>query len=172
MTGNVEIRCVVNGVSWRGAVPADGALLDLLRGPLGLHGTKRGCEMLACGVCTVLVDDRPVSACGMFAVDVDGAQVRTVEGLGDGDGDGDGLGPLQQEFAARVAAQCGFCTSGQLMSATALIETHPAVTRAEIRDWMSTNLCRCGSYAGIVEAVEAAHAACWPRRNGKGRTTS
>jgi xanthine dehydrogenase YagT iron-sulfur-binding subunit len=167
VTGDVDIECVVNGVAWRGAVPAGASLLDLLRGPFGLHGTKRGCEMLVCGVCTVLVDGRPVSACGMFAADVDGAEVRTVEGLADGEE----LSPLQRAFADRVAAQCGYCTPGQLMSATALLETHGVVTKAQAREWMCANLCRCGSYAGIVEAVLAANSTDRPR-NEQGRTTS
>jgi xanthine dehydrogenase YagT iron-sulfur-binding subunit len=167
VTGDVDIECVVNGVAWRGAVPAADSLLDLLRGPFGLHGPKRGCEMLVCGVCTVLVDGRPVSACGMFAADADGAEVRTVEGLADGEG----LSPLQRAFADRVAAQCGYCTPGQLMTATALLESHGVVTRAQAREWMCANLCRCGSYAGIVEAVLAAHTADRPH-NEQGRTTT
>jgi aerobic-type carbon monoxide dehydrogenase small subunit (CoxS/CutS family) len=112
---------------------------------------------MACGVCTVLVDDRPVSACGMPAVDIDGARVRTVEGLGAGGQ----LDALQRAFVSHVAAQCGYCTPGQLMSATALIDSGPALTRAEIVDWMRTNLCRCGSYAAIVDAIATAHASRW-----------
>jgi aerobic-type carbon monoxide dehydrogenase small subunit (CoxS/CutS family) len=165
MNGDVEITCTVNGVPWHGRAPVGGSLLDLLRGPLGLTGAKRGCEMLACGVCTVLIDGRPVSACGMFASDLDGTAMRTVEGLAPG---GE-LSDLQRAFADRVAAQCGYCTSGQLMTATALIETHAELTRADIRDWMRTNLCRCGSYAGIVEAVEAAHEAYWSDRRAQTR---
>jgi aerobic-type carbon monoxide dehydrogenase small subunit (CoxS/CutS family) len=163
----VEIGCVVNGVVWRGVVPAGASLLELLRGPLGLRGPKRGCEMLVCGVCTVLVDGRPISACGMFAADVDGAVVRTVEGLAEGDR----LSALQRAFADRVAAQCGYCTPGQLMSATALLEIHGVVTKAQVREWMCANLCRCGSYAGIVDAVLAADAAD-RLRNEQGRTAS
>jgi aerobic-type carbon monoxide dehydrogenase small subunit (CoxS/CutS family) len=153
----VAISCKINGTSWHGSVPAAGTLLDLLRRDLGMVGTKRGCELLTCGVCTVLVDGRPVSACGMFAVDIDGTDVRTIEGLRvDGE-----LNVLQRAFADRVAAQCGFCTSGQLMAATALIESHPGLARAEIVAWMRANLCRCGSYVGIVEAITDAHAAVW-----------
>lgn len=168
----VDIACVVNGVPWRGPVAVGGTVLDLLRGEMGLRGAKRGCELMTCGVCTVLVDGRPISACGMFAVDLDGCELRTVEGLSAGGGEPAGavtanaepssgeLSPLQREFADRVAAQCGYCTSGQLMSATALIASHAdeRLSRDEIRRWMQTNLCRCGSYGGVVEAIEAAHA--------------
>jgi aerobic carbon-monoxide dehydrogenase small subunit len=105
-------------------------------------------------VCTVLLDGRPVSACGVFAVDADAASIRTVEGLQNGAE----LNALQQAFADRVAAQCGYCTAGQLMSATALIESHESLNREQIRRWMQTNLCRCGSYTGVIEAIETVHA--------------
>ena len=151
---DTEITCTLNGKRWRGRVPTTRTLLELLRTDMGLRGTKRGCEMMSCGVCTVLLDGRPVSACGVFAVDVDAASVRTVEGLQSGED----LNALQQAFADRVAAQCGYCTAGQLMSATALIESHESLSREQIRQWMQTNLCRCGSYTGVIEAIEMVHA--------------
>lgn len=150
--GSVEIKVTINGEGWQGLVEPSDVLLDLLRDRLHLTGTKRGCEMLACGACTVLVDGLPVSACGMLAVDADSRDVLTIEGLGCSDG----LTRLQRAFVSKVAAQCGYCTSGQLMNATALLRTHRQPTRPQIQEWMRANLCRCGSYGGIVAAIEAA----------------
>jgi aerobic-type carbon monoxide dehydrogenase small subunit (CoxS/CutS family) len=150
----VGIRFEINGEPWEGTVPPTEVLLDFLRGALGLIGTKRGCEWMSCGVCTVLLDGLPVSSCGMLAADVDGAEVRTVESLSAG---GE-LTPLQAAFVERVGSQCGYCTPGQLMTATALLETGEPLTPERVKDWMQTNLCRCGSYVGILEAIEAAAA--------------
>jgi aerobic-type carbon monoxide dehydrogenase small subunit (CoxS/CutS family) len=149
----VPVTTTINGRKWSGAVRPDGTLLDLLRDEIGLLGTKRGCEWMSCGACTVIVDGRPVSSCGFFASDVDGLSVRTVESLADEDGR---LTPLQQAFVENVASQCGYCTSGQLMSATALLESGTRPSRTEIQRWMQTNLCRCASYAGILAAIETA----------------
>ena len=156
------ITTTINGRPWSGTVRADGTLLDLLRDGLGLLGTKRGCEWMSCGACTVIVDDRPVSACGFLAVDIDGVTVRTVEGLASADGT---VTPLQQAFVDNVASQCGYCTSGQLMSATALLESAARPSREEIRRWMQANLCRCASYVGILAAIEHAAAVIYQERD-------
>jgi aerobic-type carbon monoxide dehydrogenase small subunit (CoxS/CutS family) len=153
------ISTTINGTGWTGEVRPGGTLLDLLRDELRLLGTKRGCEWMSCGACTVLVDGRPVSSCGFFASDVDGASVRTIESLAGPDGE---LDPLQQAFVTNVASQCGYCTSGQLMSATALIESGLRPTRVEIQRWMQTNLCRCAGYEGILDSIETALARVHP----------
>ena len=135
-------------------VELESTLLDLLRDGAGLTGTKRGCEVGACGGCTVIVDGRRVNACLVLAVSADGAEVTTIEGLAP---DGQ-LHPLQREFIERDALQCGACTPGQVMSAFGyLAEGHvcPA-DPAVIREWMSGNLCRCGAYPAIVAAIAAA----------------
>jgi carbon-monoxide dehydrogenase small subunit len=124
-------------------------LADVLRDRLGLTGTKISCDAQVCGACTVLVDDIPVSACTYLAVDADRRAVRTVEGL---DGNGE-LTPLQQAFIETAAFQCGFCTPGMLMAATALLEDDPAPSRDDVIHGLEGNLCRCTGYAPIIEAV-------------------
>jgi carbon-monoxide dehydrogenase small subunit len=124
-------------------------LADVLRDRLGLTGTKISCDAQVCGACTVLVDDIPVSACTYLAVDADRRAVRTVEGL---DGTGE-LTPLQQAFIETAAFQCGFCTPGMLMAATALLEDDPAPSRDDVIHGLEGNLCRCTGYAPIIEAV-------------------
>jgi carbon-monoxide dehydrogenase small subunit len=129
-------------------------LADVVRDRLGLTGTKVSCDAQVCGACSVLVDDLAVSACTFLAVDADGRRVRTVEGLArDGH-----LSPLQQAFIDRAAFQCGFCTPGMLMAATALLEENPSPTRAEVVEGLEGNLCRCTGYVPIVDAVLAASA--------------
>ncbi|MEV4281263.1 (2Fe-2S)-binding protein [Actinoplanes xinjiangensis] len=128
------------------------SLLDLLREQLGLTGTKKGCDAGACGACTVLVDGRRVNGCLTLARRLDGAAVTTVEGLADGDE----LHPLQQAFIDHDAFQCGFCTPGQIVSGTACIAEGHTGSPAEIREWMSGNICRCGAYPRIVTAVQQA----------------
>ncbi|GGX96336.1 (2Fe-2S)-binding protein [Streptomyces minutiscleroticus] len=164
----------VNGVPHTLAVDNRRVLLDLLREDLGLTGAKKGCDQGQCGACTVLVDGRRVNSCLLPAVALDGSAVTTVEGLADGDEgtDGDGLHPLQRAFLDRDAFQCGYCTPGQICSALGAIGEaaagHPShvtdpgappgrpvpLTRDEIRERLSGNLCRCGAYPHIVEAVE------------------
>ncbi|MER8391857.1 (2Fe-2S)-binding protein [Mesorhizobium sp. M1340] len=127
-------------------------LLDLLRERLHLTGTKKGCNFGECGACTVHLDGRRVNACMILAVSCEGREVTTIEGLADGDA----LHPVQQAFIDHDGFQCGFCTPGQVMSAAALIEEGHTGSDAEIREWMSGNLCRCSAYPQIVEAVRAA----------------
>ena len=130
----------------------DASLLAVLRDDLELTGTKEGCDRGECGACTVLVDDRPAYACSQLALWMDGRQVTTVEGL-----ERNGvLSPLQQAFITHDAPQCGFCTSGQLMTATALLKSNPHPTADEVSTAMAGNLCRCANYNRYVEAVVAA----------------
>ena len=147
-----RIRLTVNGVAQRIEVEDRWTLVELLRDHVGLTGTKIGCDRGECGACTVLLDGRPVYSCSQLAVWADGRTVQTVEGLArDGR-----LSPLQQAFVDHNAAQCGFCTSGQLMAATALLARSPRPTAPQVRAGMAGNLCRCSNYNAIVEAVLAA----------------
>jgi xanthine dehydrogenase YagT iron-sulfur-binding subunit len=155
----------INGRTVAVDVDVRTSLLDLLRDHLGLTGAKKGCNQGACGACTVLVDGERINACLALAVQYQGREVTTVEGLGDGDG----LAPLQKAFVAHDGFQCGYCTPGQLCSAigmaselargvpshvTADLADHTiALTRDELRERMSGNLCRCGAYNGIVAAI-------------------
>lgn len=145
----VTIAATVNGEPWSGVVAVDELLLDLLRLRLGLTGAKRGCNTQVCGACTVLVDGGPVSACTYLAFEVDGREVRTVEGLA-----GEEVTPLQDAFVRNVAQQCGYCTSGQLMACTALLERRDDPDETEIREWMRGNVCRCGCYPAILSSVQ------------------
>ncbi|MFN0161637.1 MAG: (2Fe-2S)-binding protein [Burkholderiales bacterium] len=146
------IELTVNGEAHAVEVPAKRLLADLLRDDLLLTGTKRGCETGVCGACSVLVDGRLVKSCLMLAVQARGAQVSTVEGLATSGQ----LNLLQQCFAAHGGLQCGYCTPGFLMAATALLAANPNPTEAEVREALDGNLCRCTGYAGIVESVLAA----------------
>jgi carbon-monoxide dehydrogenase small subunit len=127
-------------------------LADAIRGDCGLTGTHLGCEHGVCGACTIVLDGAPVRACLMFAVQADGCTLRTVEGLAEGDS----FHPLQQAFMEHHALQCGFCTPGFLMLAVALLEHNPDPGDDEIRDALSSNLCRCTGYQNILKAVSAA----------------
>ena len=148
----MSIAVRVNGREHRVAVDARVTLLDFLREQLGLTGTKKGCNFGECGACTVHLDGRRVNACMVLAASVDGREVTTIEGLANG---GE-LHPVQQAFIDHDGFQCGFCTPGQIMSAVALIEEGHVSSEAEIREWMSGNLCRCSAYPQIVAAVQAA----------------
>jgi aerobic carbon-monoxide dehydrogenase small subunit len=148
-----SVRFELNGEPLEVTVPAERLVIDLLRDELGATGTKLGCGVGVCGACTVLVDGRPMSACLLLATQLDGTRVRTVEGLATGDG---ALTPLQEAFIRHGGFQCGICTSGQLMAATALLEERPSPSEEEIRSWLMGNLCRCTGYYQIVEAVRAA----------------
>jgi xanthine dehydrogenase YagT iron-sulfur-binding subunit len=148
-TSKTTIRLTVNGDSRRVEVDDRWTLAELLRDHLELTGTKIGCNRGECGACTVLLDGKPVYSCSQLAVWADGRTIRTVEGLRRGDE----ISPLQRAFMDHNGPQCGFCTSGQLMTATALLEENPDATPDEVRAAMVGNLCRCSNYNAIVEAV-------------------
>ncbi len=141
----------VNGRHHRLQVEAWVSLLDLLRDRLQLTGTKKGCDHGQCGACTVLVDGRRINSCLTLAVMQDGCRITTVEGLADGER----LHPLQRAFIEHDAFQCGYCTPGQLCSAVGLIDEGQACSRDQVRELMSGNLCRCGAYPQITDAVMA-----------------
>ncbi|HEX6013545.1 MAG TPA: (2Fe-2S)-binding protein [Geminicoccaceae bacterium] len=147
-----DLTLHVNGVEHRIALEARVSLLDALRERLQLTGTKKGCNHGECGACTVHLDGRRVNACMVLAVAAEGREVTTIEGLASGDA----LHPVQRAFIDEDAFQCGFCTPGQVMSAVACIAEDHTSSEAEIREWMSGNLCRCSAYPQIVEAVKAA----------------
>ena len=142
-------RITVNGKSHARVVDARLTLADLLRHELGLTGTHLGCEHGVCGVCTVLVDSHSARSCLMFAVQANGCEVTTVEGLTPDDG----LSVLQQAFVDNHGLQCGFCTPGMLVTLTELLRDNADPSEAEVRDALSGNLCRCTGYAGIVAAA-------------------
>lgn len=141
----------LNGFPVDALVKPTDTLLDVLREKLGVVSVKRGCDTGDCGACTVLLDGEPIRSCLTIALTIAGEKIETVEGLTQGGK----LHPLQQSFHEHYAAQCGFCTPGMLMSAKALLDKNPKPTRAEIVEAISGNLCRCGSYQEIVEAIEA-----------------
>jgi len=144
------INVTVNGQAVRRAVEPRLTLVDFLRQELRLTGTHTGCEMGACGACLVLQDDRPVHACLMFAVQADGAVIETIEGLTERAV----IADLQTAFHDRNALQCGFCTAGMLVTAYGLLAQYGVPSRAEIRDALSGNYCRCTGYEAIVDAID------------------
>ena len=148
-----SLQVILNGQPRTVTVPANRLLLHLLRDDLGLTGTKEGCSVGVCGACSVLVDGVLVSACLLPAVMLDGASITTVEGLAPDD---EHLSPLQEAFIRHGGFQCGICTPGQLIAATALLEETPRPTEAQVQAWMMGNLCRCTGYCQIVESVLAA----------------
>ena len=146
----LSLSLTINGRQHRLAVEPWVTLLDLLREEIHLTGSKKGCDHGQCGACTVLIDGKRINSCLVLAVTLDGADLVTVEGL---EADG-ALHPLQEAFIERDAFQCGYCTPGQLCSAVGLLNEGHAKTREEIRENMSGNLCRCGAYTNIVDAIE------------------
>ena len=152
MSEAVRLRVRVNGRAHELDVPVQAFLLDVLRDRLDLKGAKRSCDAEVCGACTVLVDGLAVSACTYLAVEADGREILTVEGLADGDR----LHPVQQAFVDAGAVQCGFCTAGMLLTTKALLDEHPAPTRDDVLHYLRGSLCRCTGYRKIIEAVLAA----------------
>ncbi len=147
-----RVTLQVNETSYPLEIEPGRTLLSVLRGELGLTGSKEGCDDSECGACMVLIDGRPVNSCSYLALQADGRQVTTVEGLASGST----LHPLQRAFLEHGGVQCGFCTPGMLISATALLRSNPDPTEDDIRAGLSGNLCRCTGYVGIVAAVQAA----------------
>ena len=146
------IKFTVNGEVYELLVRPEQTLLDVLRRELKLMGTKKGCDTGDCGACTVLVDGTAVNSCLVLAVEVNGRQVMTIEGLANGPE----LHPLQKSFVEYGAIQCGFCTPGMVLTAKALLEENPSPTEEEIKHALAGNLCRCTGYAKIIDAVIAA----------------
>ncbi|WP_191495703.1 (2Fe-2S)-binding protein [Mycobacterium simulans] len=146
------VHAEINGEHRQITVDNRTSLLDMLRERAGLPGTKKGCDQGACGSCTVLVDGRRINSCLTLAVMHDGARITTIEGLAEHGR----LHPLQQAFIDEDAFQCGYCTPGQIMSGIGCIAEGHAGSAAEIREWMSGNICRCGAYPNIVNAVASA----------------
>jgi aerobic-type carbon monoxide dehydrogenase small subunit (CoxS/CutS family) len=141
----------VNGIGYELELDPSTTLLVAVRDAVGLTGAKEGCDDSECGACMMLLDGRPVNSCSYLALQAEGSEVTTVEGLSDGAD----LAPLQRAFLEHGGVQCGFCTPGMLISATALLETNPHPTEREVRVALSGNLCRCTGYDGIVNAVLA-----------------
>jgi xanthine dehydrogenase YagT iron-sulfur-binding subunit len=151
--GAISIAVRVNGQSHSLALDPRTSLLDLLRERLALTGAKKGCDHGQCGACTVHLDGRRVVSCLTPAVQVDGREVTTIEGLTESDGS---LHPMQKAFIDHDALQCGYCTPGQIMSAVACVREGHATSPEQIREYMSGNICRCGAYVGIVAAIQDA----------------
>jgi carbon-monoxide dehydrogenase small subunit len=148
-----SISVTVNGETRRGHVEARKTLADFLREDCGLTGTHLGCEHGVCGACTILLDGDAVRACLVFAVQADGAEITTIEGIGARDGT---LSPIQEAFRQCHGLQCGFCTPGFVVSVTAFLDANPDPTEQEIREGLSGNLCRCTGYQNIIKAVKMA----------------
>jgi len=146
----VLLKMVVNGKPMEVKVDPTWTLLYVLREELKLTGTKKGCEKGDCGACTVLLQGKPVNSCLVLALQAEGREIETIEGLGEADN----LHPLQKSFIVNGAVQCGFCTAGMLLSAAALLRKNPDPTEKEIRTAISGNLCRCTGYQKIVKAIQ------------------
>jgi aerobic carbon-monoxide dehydrogenase small subunit len=147
----IEIRTVINGRELEATVKPNQTLLEFLRDDLSLRGSVEGCGVGVCGSCTVLVEGRPVSSCLMLATNIEGKEVTTIEGLAVGDE----LDPVQQAFLEHQAFQCGYCTPGMIMATKALLQSNPRPTEEEVRDYLSGNICRCGTYAEVLAAVKS-----------------
>ncbi|GAB4112056.1 MAG: glyceraldehyde dehydrogenase subunit gamma [Candidatus Caldatribacteriota bacterium] len=145
-----EIEFILNGKKRKLEVRPNDLLLNIIREDLYLTGTKYGCGIGECGVCTVLLNGEPVLSCLTLAITVDGKEITTIEGLAQGDE----LHPLQKAFLRNGAIQCGFCTPGMILTATALLRENPDATEDEIRDYMRGNLCRCTGYVQIIKAIK------------------
>jgi aerobic carbon-monoxide dehydrogenase small subunit len=147
----IAIRTQVNGREIEASVKPNQSLLEWLRDDLRLRGSREGCGVGVCGSCTVLVDGRPVSSCLMLATNAEGREIQTIEGLAKGDE----LDPVQQAFLDQQAFQCGYCTSGMIMATKALLSSNPTPSEEEVRDYLSGNICRCGTYQEVMAAIKA-----------------
>ena len=145
----LHVSTIVNDEPVEFLCEPNDTMLDVLRGPLGLTGSKEGCASGDCGACSITLDDRLVCSCLMLAVESQGHEIRTIEGLAKGDR----LHPLQQKFLEHAALQCGICTSGMIVASDALLARNPNPTEEEVRFWLAGNLCRCTGYDKIVRAV-------------------
>jgi len=154
----MEATIYVNGSSHTDEIEPRLLLVHYLRDVVGLTGTNVGCDTSSCGACTVLVDGEAVKSCTMLAVQADGAEVTTIEGLADGKT----MHPVQEAFREHHGLQCGYCTPGMVMAAVSLIAEHPQLTEAQVREGLEGNLCRCTGYHNIVQAVLAASRAMAP----------
>ncbi len=150
-----KVSLTVNGRPVSGEVEGRTLLVDFIRDTLRLTGTHVGCDTAQCGACVVHLDGEPVKSCNVFALDVDGSQVRTIEGMANPDGS---LSVVQAAFQTHHGLQCGFCTPGMVMTASALLKENPSPTEAEIREYLDGNICRCTGYHNIVKAIQAAAA--------------
>ena len=148
----MKVSFSVNGTEVSGDVEPRTLLVDFLRNDLGLTGTHVGCDTSQCGACVVHVDGRSIKSCTLLAVQAEGTQVTTIEGLADGDT----LHPMQAAFREEHGLQCGFCTSGMIMSAIDLLQNNADPTEKDIRDWLEGNLCRCTGYHNIVKSIQTA----------------
>jgi natural product precursor len=148
MTKRISLR--VNGLERSIQVEARTTLLEMVREQLGLTGAKLGCDIQVCGACTLLLDGKPVSACSVLAMDADGCDVLTIEGLGDRNS----FHPLQEAFMEFGALQCGYCTSGFILTAKALLDECPQPSEQQIKEYLGGNFCRCGCYQEIVQAIK------------------
>jgi aerobic-type carbon monoxide dehydrogenase small subunit (CoxS/CutS family) len=146
----IAIRTQVNGREIEASVKPNQTLLEWLRDDLRLRGSREGCGVGVCGSCTVLVDGRPVSSCLMLATNAEGKEIQTIEGLAKGDE----LDPVQQAFLDQQAFQCGYCTSGMIMATKALLSSNPTPSEEEVRDYLSGNICRCGTYQEVMAAIK------------------
>jgi carbon-monoxide dehydrogenase small subunit len=154
-----KVSMTVNGRAVSAEVEGRTLLVQLLREGQGLTGTHVGCDTSQCGACTVHMNGEPVKACAVFALDAEGAQIRTIEGMANADGS---LSVIQQAFQDHHGLQCGFCTPGMVMSAAALLKVNPKPTEAEVRHHLEGNICRCTGYHNIVKAIAAGAAAMAP----------
>jgi len=148
---HVEITLKVNGIKYAVDVKPQRTLVEVLRETLGLTGTKKSCNEGECGACTVLMDGKPVASCLALAIDAQGKEILTIEGLSEGEN----LHPIQEAFLKHGGIQCGFCTPGMVMSAKAFLDEHPKPTQTEVRQAISGNLCRCTGYQQIVDSIMA-----------------
>ena len=149
----MKVSITVNGTAHEDDVEPRLLLVHYLRDVLGLTGTNVGCDTSSCGACTVLLDGESVKSCTVLAVQADGGDIKTIEGLAPGDGE---LHPMQQAFREHHGLQCGFCTPGMVMAAVSLVEEYPQPSEAQVREGLEGNLCRCTGYHNIVKAIMAA----------------